>query len=102
MYLFGSSAEANGSHGFLAYVGGLIETDGMALDNGGSGFRVDQHGTLYTVGAVATGNGWYGYDALLGGYLARISPQASAGNAWGEQNMPTGSLNLAHGAVITQ
>lgn len=102
MSLPGCSAETNGGHGFLAYVRGFIETDGMAIDNGASGFRVDQDGTLFTVGAVATGNGWYGYDSLFGGYLARTSPQASAGNASGEQNMPSGSLNLANGAIITQ
>ena len=102
MSLPGCSAESNGGQGFVAYVRGFIETDGMAIDNGASGFRVDQHGTLFTAGAVATGNGGYGYDSLFGGYLARTSPQASAGNASGEQNMPSGSLNLANGAIITQ
>lgn len=102
MSLPGCSAESNGGQGFVAYVRGFIETDGMAIDNGASGFRVDQHGTLFTAGAVATGNGGYGYDSLFGGYLARTSPQPSAGNAAGEQNMPSGSLNLANGAIITQ
>jgi hypothetical protein len=102
MHLYGCTSETNGAYGFVSYIGGLVETDGMALSNGASGFRVDQDSTLFTVGAVATGNGWYGYDALLGAYIARTSPQPSAGNAWGEQNMPTGSLNLASGSIITQ
>ncbi len=101
MYLYGCTAETNGAYGFLSYIGGLIETDGMALGNGASGFRADQDATIFTTGAVATGNGWYGYDALLGAYIARTSSQPSVGNAWGEQNMPTSSLSLSTGSIIT-